>query len=669
MNLIFIFVSMQINLSKIKDSRYYIFILVITFIIYGNGINNEYSLDDNIIVDRVDSVVEGGIKAIPKILRSRYAKDKKQVYDYRPITTISFALEKQLFKRLPPFQTKDQKKKKDKLTQANISHFINILLYAITCMLIFQVLKVTFKNYSILLTIVITLLYLIHPLHTEVVDNIKSRDEILMFLFMILSIKYFYKFEDFRKIKYLIFACLSVLLSLLSKKNGVAIFAVLPVLLYFKGVSFKRFLYPAITFVIVIISIKLIKKGLLEKESLRELQYFENPLLYVGGFMDKITVGLYCSWFYFKMLIFPIDLSYYYGYNQIPMATWKYWEVWVSLLLFIPLGIYGVIQFVKRKVIGLGIVLWLGLMLMVINVLFPIVGIVAERFTYSFSLGFCIVLGFLLLKLFKIDINSPESKITIPQPFIIVMVLVVVAYSGRTIVRNPDWHDYLHTYLADIDNVPNSAKAHSLIANTLYTKVVNNRANPKNKGYIDEILFHYQEAIKIDSTYLTCYCNLGSAYIDFLKDYNKGVYYCGKAVQMDGDYLEANYNLATAYSRLNMPDSAYKYYLRSIEIDPNSLNSYTPFNEFLKKHGMVDEGIEALLKIAAKTKNPKLVYTDIANLYSLDDSKVAKSIEYFEKAFASDTSDMILCNHLIGLFQRFGDTQKANYYRSLYINP
>lgn len=660
---------MQINLSKIKDSRYYLIILLLTFIIYGNGINNEYSLDDNIIVDRVDSVVEGGVKAIPKILKSRYAKDKKQVYDYRPITTISFALEKQLFKKIPPFQTKNQKKKKDKLTQANISHFINILLYAITCMLIFQVLKITFKDYSILLTVVITLLYLIHPLHTEVVDNIKSRDEVLMFLFMLLSIKYFYKFEDFRKIKYLFFACVSVLLSLLSKKNGIAIFAVLPVLLYFKGVSLKRFLYPVITFIIVIISIKLIKKGLLEKESLRELKYFENPLLYAGSFMDKITVGLYCSWFYLKMLIFPIDLSYYYGYNQIPMATWKYWEVWASLLLFVPMGVYGVIQFVKRKVIGLGIVLWLGLMLMVVNVLFPIVGIVAERFAYSFSLGFCIVFGMLLLKVFKIDVNPTKSSITIPQPFLIIITIVIVAYSGRTIARNPDWHDYLHTYSADVDNVPNSAKAHSLIANTLYSKVVNNRTNPKNKGYIDEILYHYQEAIAIDSSYLTCYCNLGSAYIDFLKDYNKGVYYCGKAVQMDKDYLEANYNLATAYDRLNQPDSAYKYYLRSIEIDPSSLNNYTPFNELLKKQGIVEEGIDDLLKIANGTENPKFVYTDIANLYSLDNSKVGKSIEYFEKAFASDPSDMILCNHLITLFQRFGDVQKANYYQSLYVKP
>ena len=92
---------MQFNFSKIKHSRIYLLIIITTFIIYGNGINNEYSLDDNIIVDKYDSIVERGLKAIPRIFKSRYANDKEQSYDYRPITTVSFAVEKQFFRKRP----------------------------------------------------------------------------------------------------------------------------------------------------------------------------------------------------------------------------------------------------------------------------------------------------------------------------------------------------------------------------------------------------------------------------------------------------------------------------------------------------------------------------------------------------------------------------------------
>ena len=195
------------------------------------------------------------------------------------------------------------------------------------------------------------------------------------------------------------------------------------------------------------------------------------------------------------------------------MATWRFWEVWVALLIYVPLGIYGVIQFLKREVIGLGILLWLGVMLSVVNVLLPMVGIVADRFSYTFSLGFCIVVGYLLLKVFKVDLKKDQLNLDLPKTFLGVMTFVIVIYSGRTIARNPDWHDYLHTYTVDVDNVPNSAKAHSLIASTLHSKVANNRANPKNKEYVEDIIYHYHEALKIDSTYLTCYCNLGLSLI------------------------------------------------------------------------------------------------------------------------------------------------------------
>ena len=50
--------------------------------------------------------------------------------------------------------------------------------------------------------------------------------------------------------------------------------------------------------------------------------------------------------------------------------------------------------------------------------------------------------------------------------------------------------------------------------------------------YINEIVTHYKRAIEIDSTYLTCYSNLGSAYIDLLKDNKFGLLYSKKAAEL-----------------------------------------------------------------------------------------------------------------------------------------
>lgn len=625
------------------------------FILYANSINNEYSLDDNIVVDRNNGIVEKGFKAIPKIFKTRYAIDPKQSYDYRPITTISFAIEKQFFKRLPKSQTSKEKKRNDKLTQANVSHFFNVLLYALTCLVLFQLLRLLFNEYSVLLSLVITIIFIVHPIHTEVVANIKCRDELLMFLFMLLSIKSFVKFETLKKYTHLASAIIFALLSILSKKNGFAILGIVPVIFYFKGFNWKRILVFVGSFIVVFVLFKFIKKGVMSAQSVRDFKFHENPLLANGSsFMERLSLGLYCSLFYLKMLIFPFKMSYYYGYSTIPLVNWKMWQVWVSLAIYLPLTIYGFVTFFKRKVVGLGIILWLGVMLSVINVLMPMVGIVADRFTYSLSFGFCIVVGYLLLKAFKIDLKADQLKVKLPQAFVVVMALIILVYSARTIARNPDWHDYLHTYQTDIENVPNSAKAHSLIGNMLYTQVINDRSNPENAKKIEDILYHYTRAVEIDSSYLTCLNNLASSYIEMTGDYEKGIYYSSKALEFDPNYVEANFNLATAYSRSNQPDSAFKYYVLSIEKGPGNLSSYSMFNSFLFKNNKIQEGIAELKRIAEKSDKPKFIYTNIGNLYSKDPNKINLSILYFEKAYLADTTDNILKNHLNNLYQQFG---------------
>ncbi len=658
----------KVNLSKLKQSRIYIAILLITFIIYGNSINNEYALDDNIVVDGVEKVNDG-FKAIPKIFTSHYAVDKKQSYGYRPMVSLSFAIEKQFFKGLPAFQTKEEKEKKDKLTQANVSHFINVLLYALTCMVLFNFLSLLLKEYHKLLPLLITLIFIVHPLHTEPVANIKSRDELLMLLGILLALVHYLKYGYTGKVKHVLYGGLFVLMALLSKKSTIAMIGIVPVVMYFTKINWKKILICTSSILIFGVVIILMKKGLVSETGSRNVKFFENPLLYYGGFKDRILMGFYCSWFYLKMLIFPKDLSFYYGYSQIPIAHWSHYQVWLGILIFIPVGIYGFWRFIKRDVLGLGIVLWFGVMLGVINVFFPIVGIVADRFTYAFSLGFCIVLGYLLFKLFKVDVLTDVPQINLPKGFVVSILAITIIYSGRTIARNSDWHDYLTLYTTDIEHLENSAKAHSLIANTLYPKALNKlRKNPQNpnlKKEIETVIFHYKEAIRVDSTYTTSLNNLGSAYINFYADYNNGIKYCKKALTLKHDYEEATLNIATAYSRLGAIDSAYFYFIKTIKINPENNGIYNSVNNFLIKNGLEEKGISDMEDIAKQAQNPKFVFMNMANLSSLNKTGMNQTIHYFERAFEHDQTDTKLCNHLVMLHNNYGDKQKAQYYASI----
>jgi hypothetical protein len=74
--------------------------VLISFLFYGNSISNGYSLDDELVTTtdrKVHQNVEKGIAGIKSIFTSNYAIDGKQNYEYRPIVTLSYAIEKSVY--------------------------------------------------------------------------------------------------------------------------------------------------------------------------------------------------------------------------------------------------------------------------------------------------------------------------------------------------------------------------------------------------------------------------------------------------------------------------------------------------------------------------------------------------------------------------------------------
>jgi len=655
----------MINLSTISDKKIIIFFALLIVLIYGNSIDNEYSLDDDLVVFN-NSKIEEGIKSFKEIFTTRTLKgDKNSIY--RPLPVFTFAIEKQFFNSLPKFQTLQEKSRKNKLTQANLSHFFNLVFYFLTCLVLYKLLRV-FSDYNIFLPFLVVTIFLVHPLHTEPVNNLKSRDELLMLLFVLLAINQYIKFCTLGGYYRLFLAFLFFVLASFSKENAILLLGVLPVILYFIKVDFKKIAFLVTVSLIGLLFFSFIRGALLNSDGVREYLFFENPLFFTGGVLERITVGFYCSWFYLKMLIFPNHLSFYYGYNQIPMATFANWEVWLSILFFIPLGIYGLYLFYKRNVLGLGIVIWFGIMLGVVNVFFPIVGIVADRFAYVFSLGFSIVLAWLLLLIFKIDVTKEQAKIHLSPIFIISLGIILLGYSARVVARNANWENHLTLYENDIKHLNNSAKANALVANTYYPMVFEkarlNPSDPTIKNDMEKVIFHYKEAIRIDSTYLTSLNNLASVYSILLRDYKTAIYYSSKAIQIKPNYLEAQFNLGYSYDALDDYENALQHYLEVLKLNPEYNNAYIKLELLFNRFNKLDEGVFLMNNVAKNHQYPKNIYLNIANFIS---KKGVESLDsalfYFEKAFRADENDKVICNHIIKLYEMKGDVEKVKYYQ------
>src|SRR6185436_15226816 len=122
-------------------------------------------------------------------------------------------------------------------------HFTNILMYAVTCWLLFLFLSKLFEKQGLLIPFICTLLYVVHPIHSEVVNSIKSRDEIFCFLFLILSGIFTMRATEKKQVSSFILAGVFYFLGILSKETAISFLVILPLILFvFTRLNFKKIL-------------------------------------------------------------------------------------------------------------------------------------------------------------------------------------------------------------------------------------------------------------------------------------------------------------------------------------------------------------------------------------------------------------------------------------------
>ncbi len=187
-------------------------IAVFSFLLYANSISNGYNIDDDLVTIN-HRLTSKGIKAIPEIFSTPYYKDAAgNQYEYRPVTLASFAIEHQLLG-----------------TNAHVSHLINVLLFITLSLILFLTLLKLFNNYNYVLPFAITLLFIAHPLHTEVVASIKNRDELLCLTGGILAFYYSLLFVENNKIRNYLLYVFFFAFAMLSKKSILPFVLLIPI--------------------------------------------------------------------------------------------------------------------------------------------------------------------------------------------------------------------------------------------------------------------------------------------------------------------------------------------------------------------------------------------------------------------------------------------------------
>lgn len=198
--------------SFFQTHAQYIMVAAFSLLLFSNSLFNGYNMDDE-LVTRNHRLTSQGIAAIPDIFTSPYYQDDVgYAYEYRPIPLATFAIEHSLFGE-----------------SAGVGHFINWLLYAFMCMLLYRLLKFTNAEITPVMALVATLFFAAHTTHSEVVCSIKNRDEILGLIFCLLATQLALQGARNRQWWRIVFSAAVFLMAMLCKTTFVVFAMLIPV--------------------------------------------------------------------------------------------------------------------------------------------------------------------------------------------------------------------------------------------------------------------------------------------------------------------------------------------------------------------------------------------------------------------------------------------------------
>jgi len=184
------------------------------------------------------------------------------------------------------------------------------------------------------------------------------------------------------------------------------------------------------------------------------IPFTDNPLTNASFMQSRLTaISVIAK--YLWLLIWPLNLSCDYSFNQIHVATGSVRD-WLACLIVLAIVSFAVAAH-KRSTAGFFFaVLALVSFTPVSNLLFFTGSIMAERFLYVPSVGFaaCVVM----------IAYAAARRANWPKAAPIVLSLVILAAGVRTWERNFDWHDDESLWTATVQAAPNSFKAHQNLA-------------------------------------------------------------------------------------------------------------------------------------------------------------------------------------------------------------
>ena len=437
-------------------------------------------------------------------------------------------------------------------------HLVNVVFHAaVTAVFYLVALELGWSQSG---AFVSSVLFAVHPLHSEAVAWVAGRPEMMMAMGVLGALWCAMRGRQ-------IAAVLSFLFALFCKEQAV----VLPALILLADVCRQRSTamqttaWPAMLqrygyYVVILIGFLALRTTVLRGFQPARYPFFSNPLEHMTGVVWLMNV-LKMAGHYLWLSIWPAALSVDYSYNALPLATTVQdpgvlWAAvaWGSLLW---LGIWGWGRD-RRTTFAVGLTMLT--FLPAANLLVPVGTPFAERLFYLPLSGLCLLAGLLWEQI------MPTAAGRQFRTWIILGVALGLLLAARTVVRLQDWKTTETLFRSAVEVVPGNAGAHFLLGSELMRK--------GTKPALEEGITEFERALAIYPAFaredgIFAY-NLGTALVHVGR-YEEARTFLEFAVTKHPRWSMPYHYLGLAYMKLDQSEKAVDAWGTALKLDPSDM--------------------------------------------------------------------------------------------------
>ncbi|KAL9854162.1 LOW QUALITY PROTEIN: protein O-mannosyl-transferase TMTC3 [Geothlypis trichas] len=559
---------------------------------------------------------------------------------YRPLTVLTFRLN-YLFSEL----------------NAVSYHFLNLVFHVVVCIVFLKVCKLFLDNRS---SVVASLLFAVHPIHTEAVTGVVGRAELLSSIFFLAAFLSYTKSKGpdntivWTPIAVTVFL---VAVATLCKEQGITVVGICCVYEVFiaQGYTLPALLDTAVqilrgkgsipfsmlqtllklivlmfsTLLLVVVRVQVIQSQLpvftrfdnpaaVSPSPARQLTF--NYLLPVNAWLLLNPSELCCDW---TMGTIPLVESLLDVRN---IATLTFFCFLGSLTVF-SLRYPGD----SSKTVLMALCLMVLPFIPASNLFFPVGFVVAERVLYVPSMGFCILVAHGWKKL--------SNKSVLRKISWVCLAAVLFTHALKTLHRNWDWESEYTLFMSALKVNKNNAK--------LWNNVGHALENEKN---FERALQFFIQATQVQPDDIGAHMNVGRTY----KNLNKT------------KEAEESYMIAKSLMPQIIPGKKY-----AARVAPNHLNVYINLANLIRANESRLEEADQLYRQAISMRPDfKQAYISRGELL-LKMNKPLKAKEAYLRALELDRTNADLWYNLAIVYIELKDPTEAlkNFNRALELNP